>query len=71
MKYQTLCTTDPEIAKLQSHYRSTWHIVHLIISVLFFPWIVIWIMQGVSNSVHNKQIDNEIEQIVTSPEKDH
>lgn len=64
MKYKTLSTTDPKVAELQSHYRSTWHIVHLIASVLFFPWIIVWIMQGVSNSVQNKQIDNEIEAIV-------
>lgn len=64
MKYKTLSTNDPRVAELQSHYRSTWHVVHFIVSVLFFPWIVVWIMQGVSNKLHNMEIDNEIERIL-------
>lgn len=64
MKYQNLNTANPKIAELQSEYRSTWHVVHFIASVLFIPWIVIWIMQGVSNTIHNNQIDEEIEKVL-------
>lgn len=37
--------------------RSTNHIGHLILSILFFPWVIAWIMFYISNRNHNDEID--------------
>jgi len=64
MKYRKLMTDDIYIAELQSQYKSTWHLIHLIVTVLFVPWIIIWICQYFNNKSHNLFIDSQIEKRV-------
>jgi len=45
---------------LQQQKKSTNHILHLILTLLTGFWVVVWIGLGVSNSVHNKEIDHLI-----------
>jgi hypothetical protein len=36
------------------------HWLHLILTILFFPWIIIWIFCAVSNSQHNAKEDRKV-----------
>jgi len=56
-------TEDIRIANLQSQYKETKHILHFILTILFVPWVVVWIGCGVMNSLHNQEIDIKIENI--------
>ncbi len=61
MKYKTLPTSDPKIIELQSQYKSTEHVIHFVVTMLFTPWVIVWIVQGVGNKIDNTEIDNKIE----------
>lgn len=34
-------------------YKETQHGLHLILSILFFPWAAIWLWRTLKNSQHN------------------
>ena len=38
-------------------YKNTWHILHLIITVLFPFWILVWICRTLLNNQHNARVD--------------
>jgi len=38
-------------------YKNTWHILHLIITVLFPFWILVWICRTLLNNQHNAKVD--------------
>lgn len=38
-------------------YKNTWHILHLIITLIFFPWVLVWICCAMINSQHNARVD--------------
>lgn len=40
--------------------RKTNHIGHLILSVLFFPWVLAWILFYISNRNYNERVDDRI-----------
>lgn len=37
--------------------RHTNHLGHFILSVLFFPWVLAWILFHLSNRAHNDEVD--------------
>uniref|UniRef100_A0AAU6VY26 Uncharacterized protein n=2 Tax=unclassified bacterial viruses TaxID=12333 RepID=A0AAU6VY26_9VIRU len=37
--------------------RHTNHFGHFILSVLFFPWVIAWIVFHLNNQRHNDEID--------------
>jgi hypothetical protein len=37
--------------------RYTNHFGHLILTILFFPWLLAWIMFHISNRNHNDEVD--------------
>lgn len=38
-------------------YKNTWHILHLIITLLFWPWLLVWICCAMLNNQHNAKVD--------------
>jgi len=38
-------------------YKNTWHILHLILTLLFWPWLLVWICCAMLNSQHNAKVD--------------
>ena len=38
-------------------YKETSHIFHAIMSLIFFPWVIIWAACYMSNKSHNDRID--------------
>lgn len=40
--------------------RHTNHFGHLILTVLFFPWALAWILFHLSNQRHNDEVDRMI-----------
>lgn len=36
--------------------KKTRHVLHLIITLLLWPWVIVWVWCAVSNSNHNKQL---------------
>lgn len=38
-------------------HRHTNHIGHFILTILFFPWVLAWILFHLSNQRHNDQVD--------------
>ena len=38
-------------------YKKTTHWGHLIITLLFFPWFLIWMACAASDASHNKKVD--------------
>lgn len=41
-------------------YRETQHLLHFILSVLFFPWIIIWMIRYTCNTNYNQSLDKEL-----------
>lgn len=37
--------------------RYTSHIGHAILTILFFPWAIVWLMVHLSNQRHNDEVD--------------
>lgn len=37
-------------------YHRTAHIFHLIMTILFFPWLIVWIFCTISNNQKNQEI---------------
>lgn len=48
------------IKALNASRRNTWHILHFIVTVVFIPWVLVWIGCTVINTRHNKSVDIEI-----------
>lgn len=40
--------------------RKTNHIGHLILSILFFPWAIVWILIHLNNSNYNDRVDERL-----------
>jgi Cu/Ag efflux pump CusA len=40
-------------------YKNTSHVLHAILSIIFFPWLIVWLWCASSNSKTNKWIDRE------------
>jgi hypothetical protein len=38
-------------------YRKTNHIGHAILSLIFPPWIIVWVVCAVNNSNYNNHLD--------------
>lgn len=38
-------------------YKNTWHILHLILTLLFWPWLLVWICCAMLNNQHNAKVD--------------
>lgn len=38
--------------------KSTWHVLHLILTIAFFPWALIWIICTLSNNAHNRNLQH-------------
>lgn len=39
------------------YYKETAHFLHFILTLLFFPWVVVWVWRVLSNSQHNKMVE--------------
>lgn len=52
-----------KIEQLQSQKVSTNHLLHAILSLVFFPWIAMWIMFYLINRQTNRNIDIAIAQV--------
>lgn len=39
------------------YYKETAHFLHFILTLLFLPWVVVWVWRVLSNSQHNKMIE--------------
>lgn len=37
-------------------FKKTMHILHLILTILFWPWLIIWIWRTVANSQANQEM---------------
>jgi len=44
-------------------YRKTNHIGHLILSILFFPWAIVWILIALNNRNYNERVDERIHEL--------
>lgn len=38
------------------HYKETSHVLHAIMSLIFFPWVLIWVACYLSNKSHNEKM---------------
>lgn len=38
-------------------YRNTWHVLHFILTLLFLPWALVWILRIMMNSQYNASLD--------------
>lgn len=38
------------------HYKSCSHVLHAIVSILFFPWLIVWLACAVHVSRHNSWV---------------
>ena len=38
------------------HFHKTMHILHLIMTILFFPWALVWVWRVVSNNQKNQEM---------------
>ncbi|AHJ87417.1 hypothetical protein phiPsa374_157 [Pseudomonas phage phiPsa374] len=38
-------------------YRKTSHFGHAILSILFFPWVIVWAIIALSNNNYNNNLD--------------
>lgn len=43
---------------MKSNYRKTWHILHFILTVLFLPYCIIWIICTLSNNAYNRNLQH-------------
>lgn len=34
-------------------HKSTWHLLHFILTIIFWPWIIVWVGCAASNSSYN------------------
>ena len=45
---------------MSHHYlkrKKTFHVLHLIISIICFPWVIVWVICHKSNERYNQEID--------------
>lgn len=42
------------------HYKrkNTWHILHLILTIIFLPWLLIWVFCTLTNNSHNRAMEH-------------
>lgn len=38
-------------------YKKTSHIFHFILTILFFPWAIVWVLCALRNHQHNAVVD--------------
>lgn len=38
-------------------YRNTWHVLHFILTLIFLPWLLVWILRIMMNSQYNASLD--------------
>lgn len=36
-------------------YKHTMHLLHLILTLIFLPWAIIWVWRTLSNAQYNKE----------------
>lgn len=51
--------TEKEELKMHYKRKSTWHILHLILTIIFLPWVLIWVFCTLSNNSHNRAMDHQ------------
>lgn len=44
---------------LQESKRKTMHFFHFVLTVIFIPWLAVWIYVAYNNSRHNEQVELE------------
>ena len=44
---------------MKSNYKETWHGLHFILTVLFFPWVVVWVARAAINNAHNRRVEHQ------------
>jgi hypothetical protein len=44
-------------------HRKTSHIGHLLLTILFFPWALVWIAFYISNRNYNERVDERIDRL--------
>lgn len=42
---------------MKGNYRKTWHILHFILTVLFLPYGLVWILRIMMNNQYNASLD--------------
>lgn len=43
---------------MQYKRKNTWHLLHLIITIFFWPWLLIWMFCTLSNNSHNRAMEH-------------
>lgn len=57
---------NAKIAELQLQKKKTSHIFHGIMTVLFVPWVIVWVICHMKTKEHNDMIDVFIQQEINS-----
>ena len=42
-------------------HKSCSHIIHFIVSILFWPWVFVWIICALRVSAYNRRIDSSVQ----------
>lgn len=62
--------TVDQLMQLENFYKlhehKTNHILHLLISLIFFPWLFVWIITAASNGTKNKELRERLERSYSS-----
>jgi hypothetical protein len=50
--------------EMQKKHTNIW--LHLILSIIFLPWLCVWAILGLSCSSHNKKVQKQIDMLTAS-----
>lgn len=50
-------------------YRTCWHLLHLILSIIFFPWLIVWFCLAISAARHNRAVNAAAQRAVLEESK--
>ena len=44
---------------MKSNYKETWHILHFILTLLFLPYGLLWLLFTLRNNAHNRRVEHQ------------
>jgi len=56
------------IRNLESLKVKTWHILHFILTMIFLPYVIFWVIITVMNRNTNRQLEARIQEIIANAE---